>query len=143
MPTSPLPAPAPVQIYDGHCVFCAWSTRFILAHEAAPRIRFVALTSAQGRALAQAHDVNPDDPLTFLFIDGSMVMAQSTAVLAIAAYLRWPWRALGVARIIPRPLSDMAYRLVARHRYRLFGRSITCLVPDAAARARFTLPGSP
>ena len=133
-------AAAPIQLFDAHCVLCAWSTRFILAHETGPLIRFVAITSDAGRALALDYGVNPDDPLTFLFIDAGRALTESDAVLAIAARLRWPWRALGAARVIPRPLRDAAYRFVARHRYRLFGRSAACIAPDAATRARFTLP---
>ena len=131
---------APILLFDAHCLLCAASTRFILAHEAAPLIRFVAITSAPGRALALAHGVNPDDPLTFLFIDAGRTNAASDAALAIAAHLRWPWRALGAARILPRPLRDAAYRFIARRRNRLFGRSASCIAPDAATRARFTLP---
>ena len=123
--------------------FCAWSTRFILAHEAAPVIRFVAISSAEGRALAQQHGVNPDDPLTFLLIDAGAALTASDAVLAIAARLRWPWRAVGAVRVIPRPLRDAAYSYIARHRYRLFGRTQTCIAPNAATRARFTLPAAP
>ena len=133
---------APIQLFDAHCVFCAWSTRFILAHEAAPLIRFVAITSTQGRALALAHGVNPDDPLTFLFIADGKALTASDAVLALAAQLRWPWRALGAARLIPRPLRDAAYGFIARHRYRLFGRSDACVLPSPATRARFTLPAA-
>ena len=134
---------APIQLFDAHCVFCAWSTRFILKHEAAPLIRFVALTSAEGRALAARYGVNPDDPLTFVFIDAGRALTASDAVLALTARLRWPWRALVAARIIPRPLRDSAYSFIARHRYRLFGRSDACIAPDAATRARFTLPAAP
>ena len=132
-------AAAPIQLFDAHCVFCAWSTRFILAHEAEPLIRFVAITSAEGRALALAHGVSPDVPLTFLFIAGGKALTASDAVLALAR-LRWPWRALGAARVIPRPLRDAAYDFIARHRYRLFGRKEACILPDAPTRARFTLP---
>ena len=137
-----MPDDAPIELFDAHCAFCAWSTRFILAHEAAPLIRFVAITSAEGRALAQAQGVNPDDPLTFLFIDAGKALAASDAVLAIAARLRWPWRAIGAAWVVPRPLRDAAYRFLARHRYKLFGRSESCIAPDAATRARFTLPAA-
>ena len=123
-------------------MFCAWSTRFILAHEADPLIRFVAITSAEGRALAAAHGVNPDDPLTFLVIADGKALTASNAVLVLAAQLRWPWRALGAARVVPRPWRDAAYGFIARHRYRLFGRSDTCVLPSPATRARFTLPAA-
>ena len=138
-----MPAASPILLFDAHCVLCAWSTRFILAHEAAPVIRFVAITSAEGRALALVHGVNPEDPLTFLFIDAGRALVRSDAVLAIIARLRWPWRALRIARVMPRPLRDAGYSLIARHRYRLFGRSDTCIAPDAATRARFALPAPP
>ena len=59
------------------------------------------------------------------------------AAIRLARYLRWPWRLLGAAWIVPRPIRDHAYDWVARNRYRWFGRRDTCLVPTPALRSRF------
>ena len=67
---------------------------------------------------------------------GSDVFRNSDAVLYIYGWLGWPWRALTIARLLPRPLRDSAYRWVARNRYRLFGKRDHCWVPDAADRER-------
>jgi salicylate hydroxylase len=65
------------------------------------------------------------------------MQAHSDAVLAIAAGLPFPWRLLAVGRVVPRPVRDALYRLVARNRYRWFGRRITCPVPSPRVRDRF------
>jgi predicted DCC family thiol-disulfide oxidoreductase YuxK len=51
--------------------------------------------------------------------------------------LGWPWRLAWVAWLIPRPLRDGLYRWLARNRYRWFGRSDQCMVPDPQVAARF------
>ena len=113
--------------------------RFVLAHERAPLTRFVAIKSGEGRALAAKHGVDPDDPSSFLLIDAGQAWRESDAALRLTRYLAAPWSWLAGLRFVPRPLRDAAYRLIARHRYRLFGRSDACIVPGAETRARFVL----
>jgi predicted DCC family thiol-disulfide oxidoreductase YuxK len=66
------------------------------------------------------------------------VRVRSDAALAIAAYLAGPWRPLAaVARVVPRPLRDRTYDLIARHRHRILRDRSVCLVPTDQQRARF------
>ena len=67
------PEAAPVWVYDGVCLLCDWSTRYTIAHEITPSIRFVAIQSREGREIALANGVDPDDPETFLFIENGRV----------------------------------------------------------------------
>lgn len=131
---------APVLLYDGVCVLCSRTVRFTLAHERSPTIRFVAIQSGEGRALAQAHGIDSDAPHSFLFIEGGRAFARSDGALALARHFRGSARLLGLMRVVPRPLRDAVYDLVARHRYRWFGRKDSCELPSAADRRRFTLP---
>jgi predicted DCC family thiol-disulfide oxidoreductase YuxK len=62
---------------------------------------------------------------------------RSTAVLRVARRLRAPWPLLFAFIVVPRPLRDWAYDIVARRRYRWFGRRETCMVPTPELRARF------
>jgi predicted DCC family thiol-disulfide oxidoreductase YuxK len=132
----------PIFLFDGVCVFCSRSVRFVVRFEREARIRFVAIQSAEGRALAAEHGVDADDPDTFLFIDEGTPYPKSDGVIALFRHLSRPWRWLSVLGAVPRPIRDWMYGRVARNRYRIFGRTERCMMPTAALRARFVLPES-
>ncbi len=134
------PEAAPVWVYDGVCMLCEWSTRYVLANEITPSIRFVAIQSEEGRALALTNGVDPENPETFLFIENGRVMKKSEALFALARQLRGPARYAFVVRLLPRFLNDALYGVVARNRYRWFGRRQSCAAPDDSQRHRFVLP---
>lgn len=127
-------------LFDGHCGFCDASVRFYLDHERDDRCRFVAIQSEAGRRFAREHGLDPDEPSTFLFIDGGAAHERSTGVIAMAGHLRWPWRLLGLWRFVPKAWRDRQYDWVARNRYRIAGRKEACRLPSPATRARFVLP---
>ena len=89
-----------------------------------------------GAELFTRHGIDASDPDTILVVDGDRVLRDSDAVLAIYSALGWPWRAARWFRAVPRAVRDPLYRLVARNRYRLFGRRETCWVPSPADRDR-------
>ena len=130
----------PVWLYDGVCVLCSGSVRYTLRHERDHAIRFVAIQSREGRALALAHGIDPDDPESFLFIENGRALAKSDGVLALLRHLDGPARLLLIGRALPRPVRDWLYDRVARNRYRLFGQKTTCEMPDPSQRHRFSLP---
>lgn len=119
----------PIIIFDGDCVLCSANARFVLEHDRRGLFRLAAMQSAVGRTLMLAAGVDPDDPDTLLLVDGEGLRRNSDAVLAIYEGLGWPWRVMGMARIIPRSLRNNLYRWVARNRYRLFGQRAQCFVP--------------
>lgn len=127
----------PLYLFDGVCVLCNRSVRFVLDHERGPEIRFAATQSETGRALLARLDL-PEMPDSFVFVADGRVFERSAAVIAVARHLRAPWSwVAGVAGLLPAAPLDWLYDRVARNRYRLFGRYATCLVPDAGLRARF------
>lgn len=128
---------APVLVFDGVCVLCSRWVRFILAHEREPALRFAAMQSASGRALLLAHGLDPDDPLSLLYVEEGRGYIDSEAILRVAAGFGGLWRLCAVARAIPRAVRDRLYRVLARNRYRWFGRNEACLVPRATEAARF------
>lgn len=131
---------APIWLYDGVCVLCSGGVRYTLKHERDHAIRFVAIQSREGRALALAHGIDPDTPESFLFIENGRALAKSAGVLALLDHLDGPARLLLAGRLLPKPLRDWLYDRVARNRYRLFGQKTACDMPDPAQRHRFTLP---
>lgn len=124
-------------IFDGVCNFCVGSVNFILRHEAKPDLQFAAVQSNTGTRMLRELGFDPADAETFVLIEDGRAYLRSTAAIRVARYLRWPWRALVVLWIVPRPLRDWAYRLVATHRYRWFGRKDSCMIPTPEVRRRF------
>lgn len=125
-----------VVVFDGVCNFCSASVRFILRHDRHGRLLFAPLQSPVGRELMRRHGIDPASPETFLLIDGPKVYTRSDAALEIVRDLG-PWRALRVLRVLPRSVRDRLYLLIARNRYRWFGKADVCFIPTPEQRARF------
>lgn len=89
------------------------------------------MQSELGRTLLTGHGYDPDDPLTFLVLDGKQCMTQSDAWIHLMVAAGGGWRLIRAARVIPRALRDSVYRLIARNRYRWFGRRKTCYLPQS------------
>jgi predicted DCC family thiol-disulfide oxidoreductase YuxK len=74
---------------------------------------------------------------TMVLLEGEKVYTRSTAALRIARKLGGGWPLLYSFIVLPRPLRDWVYNLVARNRYRLFGREESCMMPTPELKARF------
>ena len=124
-----------VILYDGVCVFCSRWVRFVAARDVNRQFRFTAIQSGYGARLAQAFGIDPDDPDTNAVVHGGVAYFKSDAALTVLGLLRgWSW--VRVLFAVPKPLRDALYNLVARNRYRIFGKYEACFVPDAAFRDR-------
>lgn len=133
-------APAgPVVLFDGVCNLCHASVSYVIDRDPHGRFRFASLQSETARTLLERHGVPipGSEPDTVLLLEDGRVYAQSTAALRIARRLSGPTRLLSLFLAVPRPVRDLVYRLVARNRYRWFGRSDACRVPTPALKARF------
>jgi predicted DCC family thiol-disulfide oxidoreductase YuxK len=130
-------APGPVILFDGVCNLCNGAVRFVAERDPGGVFRFASLQSEAGQALLRLHGLRTGDFDSVVLVDDGRVRTKSTAALAIAARLSGPWPALSALRFIPTFLRDPVYDLVARYRYRVFGRSEECMVPTPEMRARF------
>jgi predicted DCC family thiol-disulfide oxidoreductase YuxK len=124
-----------VILYDGVCVFCSRWVHFVAVRDVERRFRFTAIQSGYGTRLARAFGIDPDDPDTNAVVHDSEVFLKSDAALTVLAHLPG-WRWVCVLRLVPKPFRDALYNLVARNRYRIFGKYETCFVPDAGFRDR-------
>jgi predicted DCC family thiol-disulfide oxidoreductase YuxK len=124
-----------VILYDGVCVFCSRWVRFVASRDVEQRFRFTAIQSSYGTRLAQAFGINPEDPDTNAVVHGGEAFFKSDAALTVLSNLPgWGW--VQTLRAVPKPLRDAAYGLVARNRYRIFGKYEECFVPGPEMRAR-------
>ncbi len=128
----------PIVLFDGVCNLCNGAVQFILDRDRTQAIRFASLQSDKGQELLRSHGIPiPEgDPDTIFLVEGDIVRSRSTAALHIAKRLTLPWRLAWVFLIVPAPIRDLFYRLVAANRYRIFGRSNECRVPTPELRAR-------
>lgn len=130
------PTPAPIILFDGECVLCSANAQFVLRHDRRGHFRLAPMQGEAGAAICRAHGMDPLAPDSILVVEGDRVWRDSDAVLRICTGLGFPWRLLAAFRLVPASLRDPAYRWVARHRYRLFGRRETCWVAPPAWRDR-------
>src|SRR5690554_106036 len=128
--------PREIVVFDGICSFCSGAVQFILKYDVDGRLAFAPMQSRAGRELLEAHGLDPADVQTFLFVRGSKAFVRSDAALEIAGYLPH-WRWLRFFRFVPRPVRDVAYSIIARNRYRWFGRREVCFIPPPEDRHRF------
>ncbi len=136
---SPKPAPEEPDgliLFDGVCVFCSRWVRFVIDHDPERRFRFMAIQSERGRTLADRFGIDPDAPQTNAVILNGRITFKSDAALTVLGALA-ATRSLGVLKVVPYWLRDPVYDLIARNRYRVFGRTEACMVPTAEDRGRF------
>jgi predicted DCC family thiol-disulfide oxidoreductase YuxK len=124
-----------VILFDGVCVFCSRWVHFVVARDVAARFRFTPIQSAYGTRLAQALGIDADDPDTNALIHGGVAWFKSDGALTVLSCLPG-WRWVRVLLAVPRPLRDAVYKVVAKNRYRIFGKYDACIVPDTKMRTR-------
>lgn len=117
-------------LYDGDCVLCSGWFRFVAQRDVERRFLFTAIQSPYGRALAIRHGIDPDNPQSnAVLIDDSVNLKSGSAIAAISALPGYGW--VRVFRAIPKFIRDPLYSMVARNRYRWFGRNETCWLGGA------------
>ena len=135
--------PTTLVLYDGVCGLCDGFIQFVLRRDRRARIAFATLQGELARRVLPAGGYDPADLDTVVVIAGwngpePRVLSRSRAVLHAVEQLGGLWSAAAVAgRAVPVALADAIYRLVARHRYRWFGRYDACPLPRAEWRDRF------
>ncbi len=128
----------PVVLFDGVCNLCNRTVQFILRHDRQAHFRFAAQQSEAGQQLLARHGLASSGLAeSVVILEEGRVWRNSDAVFYILWRLGGFWRILTVFWLLPRPLRDGLYRVVARHRYRIFGRLPACLVPTPELRERF------
>ncbi len=131
----------PVLLYDGSCGFCQSSVQFVLRRDRKRTLRFAPLQGEFGRAVIGRHPklagvdsvVWVDDPDG----EGERVWVRSDAAGKALGYLGGWWRLLRIFWIVPRPIRNRIYGLVARHRHRILPAGDVCVIPEPADRWRF------
>jgi predicted DCC family thiol-disulfide oxidoreductase YuxK len=126
-----------IVVFDGLCNFCNGWARFVVKRDRKSKFQFAAAQSEKGTALLVARSLPFQDLETIVLIDGQRHYERSDAVLKILEHLGGSWSVMRIFMLVPRRLRDACYTAFARRRYRWFGRSEVCPVPDPRWRDRF------
>lgn len=126
-----------IVVFDSQCLLCNGWVRFLLRHDRQAVIRFASIQGAAGRRLLADAGLEVDGLQTLLLVDGKGNWQHTAAIIRVLHVLGWPWRLAWLAWLVPSFVRDPLYRLVARNRYRVFGRTEVCMLPSANHRARF------
>lgn len=129
-------ADAPVIFFDGLCGLCDRWVGFVLKHDRRGSFRFAAL---QGETARHWLQIDPDQPLnSVVLLDGQGAHLKADAISRVLVRLGSIWTIPGwLLRLVPRFLRNRGYDVVARHRYRWFGKKESCRLPTPSERARF------
>ena len=123
-------------LFDGVCQFCDKSVQFILKRDPNGKFLFSSLQSDTGIQLRKDYHI-PEELDSIILIEGEKYHSKSTAALKIARELRGGWKWLYIFIVIPRPIRDAVYDMVARNRLKWFGEKTACELPPPEVRKRF------
>lgn len=137
-----------VVLYDGVCGLCNGLNQFLLKRDPNDHFRFASLQSEFSASLLKRYDINALDLDTVYVVadygqPDQHLLARSDAILHVLGRLGGFWGLLRIGRALPKSLRDAFYNLVARNRYRVFGKYDVCLMPEESYRRKFLDQVSP
>ncbi len=127
----------PIVFFDGFCNLCSSSVQFILKHERSDYYFFASLQSDFVRNNFPEIYQADKDPDSLVLFENQIFYFRSDAALRISRELKSPYNLLQYLRYIPSFMRDPLYNLVARNRYRYFGKRKSYYKPDKEASYRF------
>ncbi len=126
-----------ILLFDGYCNFCSSTVQFIFEHEKNNQLYFASLQSPTGVELLKQYHIDPSKTDSLVLIENNKAYVKSSAALRITKYLKHLYPALFGFTIIPAFLRNVVYDYIARHRYKWFGKSESCMIPDKEMAKRF------
>jgi len=121
------PDDRPILIFDGHCVLCSRFVQFILRTD----------KNRLGTALYRHFGLDPVNYESNILIEDGRAWLKSEGFIRVFERLGFPWSLMSSGRLLPRPVRDWLYEVVARNRLRWFGVRQTCYLPDPSQADRF------
>ncbi|MBS7786821.1 DUF393 domain-containing protein [Flavobacterium sp. CYK-55] len=125
-------------LFDGVCNLCDSLVQFVIKHDAQDQFRFVALQSEMGQQVLNYIGIsNKKIDTVVLYIPGKAYYTKSTAAIQIAKGLGGFFHLGTVFRILPTPIRNWVYDLVAAKRYKWYGKKVVCMIPTAELASKF------
>lgn len=126
----------PVMLFDGVCIFCSKAIQFFIGIDKDEVIRYTTLQSEQGKLVMDKLKI-PADKMSVVLVQKGEYFVKSDVTFQILKQMKFPWSILSVLRFLPRAFRDFFYDLIAKNRYKLFGKSEQCSLPVEAQKHLF------
>lgn len=128
-----------VVLFDGICNFCSSSVLFIIKRDPEGYFRFAALQTETGSMLMKKYNITSVKMDSIILIENNKVYYRSSAALRIASKLKGGWKLFYAFIIIPPFIRNFFYDIVARNRYRWFGKRDYCFIPEPNMKERYIM----
>lgn len=126
-----------ILLFDGVCNLCNSIVQFTIKRDPKAKFKFASLQSESGQTLLKKFGLPTDDFDSFVFINGDKYFLKSSAGLHVLKELGGIWKLFYVFIIFPRPLRDFVYNIIAKTRYKIFGKRNNCMIPIPRLKQRF------
>jgi len=126
-----------VVLFDGICNFCNSSVNFIIDHDKKNRFKFAAIQSPAGQELMKKFNLDSMNLSTFVLVEGGKYYTKTTAALRVAKVLGFPWNLAYIFILIPPLIRNIVYNIIARYRYKWFGKRDACRMPTPELKEKF------
>lgn len=126
-----------IVLFDGVCNLCSGAVQFILKHEKKDSLKFASLQSDIGKDILEHYHIDPKRTDSIVYVENESAYVKSQAILKIARHLKYPYRMFSFFGFIPTSIANWKYDLVARYRYKLFGKKDECWLPQPGWKERF------
>jgi predicted DCC family thiol-disulfide oxidoreductase YuxK len=126
-----------ILIFDGLCNLCNGSVNFILKRDKEGKIKFASLQSEIGIELTTKYNIDTNIVDSIILIKNNEVFVKSSAVLEILKDMPIGWRVFRIGIILPKFIRDWMYDVIAKYRYRIFGKKDECSIPPKNVQDRF------
>jgi predicted DCC family thiol-disulfide oxidoreductase YuxK len=126
-----------IVLFDGVCNLCNGLVTFIIRRDSEAKFKFASLQSESGQQWLTKLGLQKNEFESFVLIQDDTYYLKSTGALKMLRMIGGFWKLFYVFIIIPRPLRDFIYDLIAKSRYRIFGKKESCMIPTQELKARF------
>ena len=126
-----------ILLFDGVCNLCNGMVQFIIKRDTGGKFKFASLQSVAGQEILKKLGLSVDAFESFVYVKAGKYELKSNAALHVLKDLGGAWKMLYGFKIIPRPVRDFFYDLVAKSRYSIFGKRDSCMVPTSSLAERF------
>jgi predicted DCC family thiol-disulfide oxidoreductase YuxK len=127
----------PIILFDGVCNLCNSSVQFVLKHDKEKLFRFASLQSEAGQVLLKKYQLPETNFNSFVLIKNSKAFVKSTAALMVAKELKGFIKILYIFIIVPAFIRNAVYNVIAKNRYKWFGKQESCMMPTPDLQSRF------
>ncbi|KMY50297.1 thiol-disulfide oxidoreductase DCC family protein [Peribacillus loiseleuriae] len=125
-----------IVLFDGECNFCDKSVQFIIKRDPKGYYNFASIQSTLGQDLLKKYNLDSNMD-SFVLIEHNKAYEKSAAALRITKNLRWCWKFLYPLILVPVPFRNWIYGVIAKNRYKWFGKKDQCVIPSPEIRKRF------